>query len=99
MKEGPWARVRAGACPPGELWAQQAELQALGQLSVGKTEADEGTAFPQRCLQLQGTRGTKRVVLASTERARCLKRKGVMGLGAMGGKGGWRGAEDSTNES
>lgn len=59
MKEGQWAQVRAGACPPGELWVQEAELQALGQLSVGEAEADEGTAFSQRGLQLQSTQGTK----------------------------------------
>lgn len=36
--------------PPGDLWVQEAELQGLGQLSLGQAEADEGTAFCQRCL-------------------------------------------------
>lgn len=59
MKEGQWAQVSQEHAPPGELRVQEAELQALSQLSVGKAEADEGTAFSQRSLQLQGTQGAK----------------------------------------
>lgn len=55
--------VGVGACPaapPGELRAQEAELQPLGQLSMGEAEADEGTAFPQGRLQLRSAQGATR---------------------------------------
>lgn len=53
--------------PPGELWVQEAELQALSQLSVGQAEADEGAAFPQRGLQLQSAEGAEGVVSGQGE--------------------------------
>lgn len=38
-REGQWLRgsseEHVSPAPPGELWAQEAELQGLGQLSVG----------------------------------------------------------------
>lgn len=94
---------RGPATPPGELRVQEAQLQGLGQLSVGQAEADEGPAFSQGGLQLQSaggrdgggvrTEGARPAQREREDRNEWLMRKVSWDLRQGEAGGGWRGAE------